>query len=254
MSTFIKSEGYLQMKSLIQAMAEASELVSLDVIQVQETLKSFTADITGKVLGSGVNALSIEQEEKTKLYETVTSDEITIPLTEFFVYLLLGNDNSSVAPFDLENKNMALAVTFLSNVRRYMSAHSSEVILSWLRTEDSYYDNEDWHIHETVFHYDAEGHFEKCECGYEGEKIAHVFGEWSTLPVTNGEKKEMRRRCHCGYEEFKEAENVVDNNDSKAIAPRTIVLICIGGAMIVAVSVTAVVIVKKKKTINERRG
>jgi hypothetical protein len=246
-SAFVKSESYLQMKSLLQTMAADPESMSLGMTLVQDTLKGFVAGMTGKVLGSGVNALTIDEEEKAKLYETMTSEAVTIPLTEFFVYLLLGSDEGAIAPFDPSNKNIALAVTFLSNAGRYMRAHNNEIILSWLRTEDSYYDNETWHVHETELLGDADGHFEKCECGYEGEKTPHIFSQWSTLPVTNGEKKEVVRRCYCGYEEFKEAENVVDDHASKTLEPMTIVVVCVGGVLIVAASVTVAVIIKKKK-------
>ena len=169
------------------------------------------------------------------------------PLTEFFVYLLLGSDDGDISPFDPSNKNIALAVTFLTNAGRYMRVHNNEIILSWLRTEDSFYDNETWHIHETELVYDADGHFEKCECGYEGEKVAHTFGEWSTFPVINGEKKELVRRCYCGYEEFKEADDADVSNVSNKPETIIFVLVCIGGALIVAATITVVVVIKKKK-------
>ena len=122
-----------------------------------------------------------------------------------------------------------------------MRVHNNEIILSWLRTEDSYYENETWHIHETELIRDADGHYEKCACGYESEKIRHIFGQWSTIPVVNGDKKEVVRRCYCGYEEFKE---VKDTDDAKT---QEIVLICVGSVLVVAAAVTAVVIIKKKK-------
>ena len=244
---FVKSDSYLQVKSMLQTMETNPELISLGVMLVQDTLKNFVAGITGKVLGGGINALTIDEKEKAKLFETMTSTDVTIPLTEIFVYLLLGSDEGSIAPFDPSNKNIALAVTFLSNAGRYMRVHNNEIILSWLRTEDSFYENETWHIHEAELLYDADGHFEKCECGYEGEKRPHSFGEWSTLPVINGEKNELVRRCYCGYEEFREAENVDENNDSKTLELMTIVLICVGGVFVIVAIVVIVAVVDKKK-------
>ena len=64
--------------------------------------------------------------------------------------------------------------------------------------------------------------------------------------MTNGEKKELVRRCHCGYEEFKEAD-MADDNDPKTLEPMTIVMLCVGSAIIVGAFVVAVVL-KKKKT------
>jgi hypothetical protein len=66
--------------------------------------------------------------------------------------------------------------------------------------------------------------------------------------VINGEKKELVRRCYCGYEEFKEAENADGSNVLNKPETMIVVLICIGGALIVAASVTVIVVVKKKKT------
>jgi hypothetical protein len=213
---------------------------------IKATIKNFAVGMTAKVLGSGVAALTVEESEKEKLMATMTSAEVAAPLTEFFVYLLLGSDDGELSPFNPSNKNIALAVTFLTNAGRYMRVHNNEIILSWLRTEDSFYENETWHIHETELVYDGDGHFEKCECGYVGEKTSHSFGEWSTLPVTKGEKKELIRRCHCGYEEFKKAD-IADDNDPKTLEPMTIVMLCVGSAIIVGAAVV-VVVVKKKKT------
>jgi hypothetical protein len=204
------------------------------------------------ILGSGVSALTIDETEKAKLLETMTSEEVTAPLTEFLVYLLLGSEEGVVAPFDPSNKHIALAVTFLSNAGRYMRVHNNEIILSWLRTEDSYYANEDWHIHDTELVHDNDGHWNKCECGYVSEKEEHVFGDWSTLPVVNGDKEELARRCPCGYEEFREYERPDDGNDdtneNKPISPLIVVLICVGSTVILAGAVVAVIVIRKKKS------
>ena len=248
-SAFIQTEEYEQLKTLLPLVTSGAENVSDKVSVIKETIKNFAVGMTAQVFGSGVAALTIEESEKEALMETMTSTEVAAPLTEFIVYLLLGSDDGVVSPFNPSNKNIALAVTFLTNAGRYMRVHNNEIVLSWLRTEDSYYDNETWHIHETYLVRDDDSHFEKCECGYEGKKISHSFGEWSTIPVTNGEKTEVVRRCYCGYEEFKEVEKVDENNDSKTLEPLTIVLICVGGAFVAfAAVVTVTLIVKKKKT------
>jgi hypothetical protein len=248
-SAFIQTEEYEQLKTLLPLVYSGVEYASDKIFMIRETIKNFAVGMTAQVLGSGVAALTIEESEKEALMETMTSTEVAAPLTEFIVYLLLGSDDGDISPFDPSNKNIALAVTFLTNAGRYMRVHNNEIILSWLRTEDSFYENETWHIHETELVYDGDVHFEKCECGYEGEKTSHSFGEWSTLPVTNGEKTEVVRRCYCGYEEFKEAEKVDENNDSKTLKPMTIVFICVGGAIVVAAAaITVAVTVKKKKT------
>ena len=245
-SAFIQTEEYEELKTMLPLIASGVEQPSEKIPVIKATIKNFAVGMTAKVLGSGVAALTVEESEKEKLMATMTSTEVAAPLTDFLVYLLLGSDDGELSPFNPSNKNIALAVTFLTNAGRYMRVHNNEIILSWLRTEDSFYENETWHIHETELVYDGDGHFEKCECGYVGEKTSHSFGEWSTLPVTNGEKKELVRRCHCGYEEFKEAD-MADDNDPKTLEPMTIVMLCGSSAIIVGAVVVAVVL-KKKKT------
>ena len=175
---------------------------------------------------------------------TMTSEEVAGPLTEFLVYLLLGSDDTELKPFDPSNKNIALAVTFLANAGRYMRVHNNEIILSWLRTEDSYYENEDWHIHETEMKYDENGHWQECACGYREESCVHALSDWSTIPENNGEKDVVTRRCPCGYEEIKDAPK-----EGKApLGTATIILISVGSCAIVSIAIATVVISKKRKT------
>ena len=132
-----------------------------------------------------------------------------------------------------------------------MRVHNNEIILSWLRTEDSYYENENWHIHDTELVYDADGHWEKCECGYETDKNQHVFSEWSTLPVNDGEKNELVRRCPCGYEEFKEYQETDDSDYvgtvTKPVGPLTVALICVCSTVVIAGAIVMIVTIKKKE-------
>jgi hypothetical protein len=134
-----------------------------------------------------------------------------------------------------------------------MRVHNNEIILSWLRTEDSYYENEDWHIHENIIKFDANAHWEECECGYKSECRSHAFGEWSALPVTEGSESVYVRSCPCGYEETKPAEDV--NNMAGMIDNTTgampVVLIS-GGAIIMIAAIAAMVVVSKKRKTNSK--
>ena len=248
-SAFLASEEYAQLAGALEAILSSPELISTYVPMIQETIRNFAVGTTAKVLGSGVAALTIDEAEKAELMETMTSEEVAAPLTEFLVYLLLGSDEGVVAPFDPSNKNISLAVTFLMNAGRYMRVHNNEIILSWLRTEDSFYNSEDWHTHNTETMYDENGHWKECECGYKEETCAHVFSEWSTEPVNNGEKDVFVRRCPCGYEETKDAPASGDTTGSiiTSIKPITIVLICVGFALVIAASVVMTVVYKKRK-------
>ena len=247
---FMQTEEYQQLKTLLPAVSSGAEASIEKIDQIRETIKNFAVGMTAEVLGSGVSALTIDEEEKAELLATMTSDEVAAPLTQFLVYLLLGSEDGVSAPFNPSNKNVALAVTFFANAGRYMRVHNNEIILSWLRTEDSYYANEDWHIHETVTKFDDNGHWSECTCGYKSEASVHAFDEWGTIPENNGEKDVVTRRCPCGYEEIKEATD--GENLAGAIVSRfgsmTIILICVGVAVIIAASVTMVVVSKKRKS------
>ena len=249
-SAFMQTEEYEQLKTVLPLIASGAVETSDTISMIRATIKSFAVGMTAKVLGSGVDALTIDEAEKAKLMETMTSDEVAAPLTEFFVYLLLGSDDGVVAPFNPSNKNVALAITFLSNAGRYMRVHNNEIILSWLRTEDSYYANEDWHIHETEIKFDENGHWSECACGYKGEIYAHAFSDWSTIPVKDGEKDVVVRFCPCGYEETKDAPDTGDSAGTiaKTVGPTTIILICTGSAMIITAITVMVLISKKKKS------
>ena len=247
---FMQTEEYEQLKTMLPLVASGAEGVRDTISTLRATIKKFAVGMTAKVLGSGVAALTIDETEKATLLETMTSDEVTVPLTEFFVYLLLGSDDGVIAPFNPSNKNIALAVTFLSNAGRYMRVHNNEIILSWLRIEDSYYANEDWHIHQTEIKFDENGHWSECECGYKDEVSVHAFSDWSTIPVKDGDKDVVIRRCPCGYKETKDAPETGTSTglQEKPIETVTIIWICVGSAVAVAAVVVMVVMSKKKKT------
>ena len=241
---FVQTEEYASLKTILSRMASGAEPLNGEVRLVRETMKRFAVGMTARLLGSGVSALTVDEAEREAWMTAVTSEEVAGPLTEFFVYLLLGSDDGDPEPFDPSNKNVSLAVTFLANAERYTSVHNGETILSWLRTEDSYYADEDWHIHDATVKYDENGHWTACACGYQTEACVHAFGDWSAASRNDGERDVVVRRCPCGYEETKEAPK------AKAAPPSTttITLISIGSCMIVACVVTMIVAVKRRKT------
>ena len=241
---FIQTEEYAYIKTLLPLVANGVEILDSELLLIKDTIKRFASGVTAGVLGSGVAALTIDEAEKAELMATMTSEEVAGPLTEFLVYLLLGSDDTELKPFDPSNKNISLAVTFLANAGRYMRVHNNEIILSWLRTEDSYYENEDWHIHETFVKYDENGHWYECECGYKEESCVHTLSEWTTIPENNGEKDVVTRRCPCGYEEIKDAPKA----EKTPIDTVTIILISVGSCVILAGMIATVVISKKRKT------
>lgn len=253
---FIAGEEYAKMKEMLQSVTEDVESYVHNVALITGTVKKLAVGITAKVLGGGVSALTLDEEEKTELMETMTSEEVTVPLTEFLVYLLLGSDDGIESSFDPSNKNIALAITFLSNAGRYMRVHNNEIILSWLRTEDSYYTNEDWHIHDIDFNYNENGHWGQCECGYTEDFKTHTMSDWYEFTL---EKDELARDCICGYEEIQEIiqtddQNTDDQNTNDHVGflanengMMTFVFIGIGVALVIAAVAAMIVISKKRK-------
>ena len=254
---FMASEEYAEMKEALQGIASDMETYVQKVAMITSTIKNFAVGMTAKVLGGGVSALTLDEEEKAELMETMTSEEVTVPLTEFLVYLLLGSDDGIVSPFDPSNKNISLAITFLSNAGRYMRVHNNEIILSWLRTEDSYYANEDWHIHDIDFSYDETGHWGQCECGYTENFKHHTLSDWETIYVEGAEKEELVRGCACGYEEIQEVFKTDDQNTNDHVGflanengMMTFVFIGVGAALVIAAAAAMIVISKKRKVGN----
>ena len=249
--SFMASEKYIKTKATLEAISANPELLAASIAGIQENIKNFAVGITAKVFESGVSALTIDEAEKTKLMETMTSTEVAAPLTEFLIYLLLGSEDGVESVFNPSSKNIALAATFLTNAGRYMRVHNNEIILSWLRTEDSYYDANNIHVHDTSLKSDSNGHWEECECGYKSEVNIHSFSDWSTETIKDGDKDVVVRSCPCGYEETKEAsaenENTADNKDKNKMDTAVIVLICIDLALALAIVVVVIIVIVKKR-------
>lgn len=243
--TLMHDTEYEQFKAGLETIADDPTLLAEQASAIREAVKTFAVDVTACVLGSGVMALTMDEEEQEELFLTMTSPEVAEPLTEFLVYLLLGSDDGSVlTAFDPSNKNIALATTFVANAGRYMRVHNNEIILSWLRTEDSYYADKDWHIHVFDVYFDAEGHWEECECGHKEDVHAHALSEWAVLPLTEGEDEMAIRRCPCGYEEIARAVDVHPAADTHL----TMLVVCAVVVVILAAGATvAVALVKKNK-------
>ena len=247
---FMASEKYLKTKATLEAISSNADLLAGSIAGIQENIKNFAVGITANVFESGISELTIDEAEKTKLLEIMTSVEVAAPLTDFLVYLLLGSEDGVESVFNPSSKNIALAATFLTNAGSYMRVHNNEIILSWLRTEDSYYADNDLHIHDTIIKSDENGHWEECECGYKGEVNVHAFGDWGTLPIKDGDKDVVVRSCPCGYEETKDApveEDVPTNKDQDKMETWVIVLICVGSAVALAIVVVVVIIIVKKR-------
>lgn len=97
------------------------------------------------VLTAGFNSAGIMDDDETRT--TLLSDDSVSGLTKFLGYFVFGTntklsdltDSASLRDALIEKINTA--ATLIGNAGTYMRVHNNEVILSWLRTMDSYYDD-----------------------------------------------------------------------------------------------------------------
>lgn len=97
------------------------------------------------VLTAGFNSAEIMDDDETRT--TLLSDDSVSGLTRFIGYFVFGTDAALSELTDVDAVSAALlkklktAATLVGNAGTYMRVHNNEVILSWLRTMDSYYDD-----------------------------------------------------------------------------------------------------------------
>lgn len=250
-STFIASEQYAQVKAALVSISNTAgatpEEVAAEIQGIKSTIQAFAATMTAKVLGSGISAITMDETEKAEILATMTAPEVTVPLTSFFTYMLLGDEDvEELEVFSPTNKSVTTAVTFVYNAGRYMRSHNNEIILSWLRTEDSYYADETWHVHKYDLYYDNNGHWHECECGDKQEVCAHSFSEWEEMILPEGEQPKIIRRCPCGYEQ---TQNIEYSEPAGFVDSTAVVIICVVSALLVAGAIVTLIILKKRNII-----
>lgn len=98
-----------------------------------------------KILTAGLTNAHVAQDSET--WKNALSDQSIAGLTKFLGYFVFGTntklsdltDSASLRDALIEKINTA--ATLIGNAGTYMRVHNNEVILSWLRTMDSYYDD-----------------------------------------------------------------------------------------------------------------
>ncbi len=97
-----------------------------------------------QVIGEGLTAAGLPDEDLA-LYNKLTSYEECKAITRLVSYLLLYDDmqkdDTPVISFQTLTKQMKHLATFIGNASSFMRPHNNEIILSWLRTLDSNYDD-----------------------------------------------------------------------------------------------------------------
>lgn len=107
-----------------------------------ELAQAIAALLYQQVIGEGLTAAGLPDEDP-ELYSQITSFAEGKAITRLVTYLLLYDDlqTDKIISFDQLTQQMKHLSTFIGNASSFMRPHNNEIILSWLRTLDSNYDD-----------------------------------------------------------------------------------------------------------------
>ena len=117
--------------------AKAAGYLGLFLLEDAESVKQIAANYLSNVLKEAMTASGATQEEM----DALTNHDACVALTHILSHLLLGNiwQSDEVRPLLLNNEQMKAAATLIGNAANLFVDHANEIIISWLKTEDSYY-------------------------------------------------------------------------------------------------------------------
>ena len=117
--------------------AEASVKLGVYLLMSADSVKRIAADYLSSILKDAMQASGATKEEIANL----TGQKACLALTHFISHMLFGNiwQSSEVRPLTLNNEQMKAAATLIGNAANLVIDHVNEVVISWLKTEDSYY-------------------------------------------------------------------------------------------------------------------
>ncbi len=118
---------------------KASARLALYLNMKPESLKRIAGDFLSKVFGDAMANSGATREQ----IASVTGKAQSEALVHCISHILLGNiwQSNKVEPMSINNEQIKNAVTLISNAANLFVDHANEIIISWLRTEDSYYDD-----------------------------------------------------------------------------------------------------------------
>ena len=156
MNTYLASDTY---KSFYQKVTTASTLAEyLKQTSLAKSEYKTQAEASMKaVLTAGLDKTAVQGDTKTNML----SDNSISGLTSFLGYFAFGTEKtleSISTADDLANALIAkvnTAATLIGNAGTYMRVHNNEVILSWVRTLDSYYTPRHHHSSKPSYAIDA---------------------------------------------------------------------------------------------------
>ena len=104
-----------------------------------DRIKNEGAGYLKNIFTAALNAVGAPQEVKS----SIITDKNMKALFHLASYLLLGNiwQSGKISSLDKDNQAIKNAATLIGNAANICYEHCNEVTVSWLRTEDSYYDD-----------------------------------------------------------------------------------------------------------------
>ncbi len=137
--TAAAESGTAETSADIGLIAKLSIRLASYMLRSPEYLKDTSADYLGSVLSKAMNATGATAEERSVLL----SKSSLKTLTHFLSFMLLGNiwQSESTNPVNINNEQFKNAATLIGNAVNLVADHANEIIVSWLKTRDSYYDD-----------------------------------------------------------------------------------------------------------------
>ena len=117
--------------------AKVGARLAIFLLQNPETIKKEAAQYLRNVMTDAMTASGATQQQ----INSVTSNKASEALVHLISYLLLGNiwQSGELHPLQINNQQMKAAATLIGNAANLFVDHANEIIMSWLRLEDSYF-------------------------------------------------------------------------------------------------------------------
>ena len=139
-----KAAGEEVPQELIDKVAELKQKLSTAATwsNVSDILWEITAILYRVAMQKGLSDCGLDTDDK-ELYDKMTSQSDARAMTRILAYLALYDKNQTdkVISLTTVSQQVKHLSTFAGNAKSFMRPHNNEVILSWLRTLDSSYDD-----------------------------------------------------------------------------------------------------------------
>lgn len=121
----------------VEKIAALATKLAVYLLMDADDIKPIASQHLGVVLEDAMKSSGATQEQIDRLINPEALDSLTYILSHLF----FGNiwQSSSVRPLLINNEQMKNAATLASNINCLMYDHANEVIISWLRLDDSYF-------------------------------------------------------------------------------------------------------------------